>query len=54
MNSAVDFRQWIKWAIYSLLLVNFAFYIQDDWEIAAHTLRNGGSFLKWTGENEPW
>jgi len=44
-----DKRQIIKWVIYSLLLINFAFYIRDDWQIALHTMRNGGTFLEWTG-----
>jgi hypothetical protein len=48
-SAARDWRQWIKWVVYSLLLVNWAFYIGDDLEIAAHTMRNGGSFLDWTG-----
>ncbi len=48
-QALVDKRQIIKWIIYTLLLVNFAFYIRDDWQIAIHTMRNGGSFLKWTG-----
>lgn len=32
-----------------LLLVNFAFYFKDDWVNASHTMRNGGTFLDWTG-----
>ena len=43
-----DKRQLIKWSIYILLLINFALYIRDDWQIAAHTMREGGPFLKWT------
>jgi hypothetical protein len=57
MNSHVRFiktafvekQQIIKWAIYILLLINFALYIRNDWQIAVHTMRNGGSFLTWTG-----
>jgi hypothetical protein len=45
-----DKRQVIKWIVYTLLLVNFALYIRNDWQIAEHTMRNGGSFLKWTQE----
>jgi hypothetical protein len=41
--------QLVKVAVYALLLVNFAFYIADDWTIAAHTMRNGGTLLDWTG-----
>jgi len=38
----------IKLVVYSLLIINYIFYIRDDWVIAAHTMRNGGSFLDWT------
>ena len=48
-EAIADKRQIIKWIIYSLLLFNFALYIRDDWQIALHTMRNGGSFLDWTG-----
>lgn len=48
-NSALDLRQLIKLLVYSLLLINFALYIQDDWVIASFTMRNGGSLLDWTG-----
>ncbi len=44
----VDKRQFIKVAVYSLLLVNFALYCMDDFRIASYTMRNGGDFLKWT------
>ncbi len=44
----MDIRQLIKLVVYSLLLINFAFYIRDDWVIATHTMRNGGSILDWT------
>jgi hypothetical protein len=44
-----DKRQIIKWVIYSLLLINFVLYFRDDWQIALHTMRNGGTFLDWTG-----
>ncbi len=45
----LDLRQAIKLAVYTLLLVNFAFYIGDDLEAASFEMRNGGSFLDWTG-----
>ena len=38
-------RQWIKITVYSLLLVNWGFYIYDDWSIARHTLHEGSTFL---------
>lgn len=40
-------RQLIKWTVYTLLLVNWAYYIWDDWQMAQHTLRAGGSLLDW-------
>jgi hypothetical protein len=49
VTPAIDWRQWIKWVVYGLLLVNWALYIRDDWEIASHTMRNGGSLLDWSG-----
>jgi hypothetical protein len=36
-------RQTIKWSIYSLLIVNWGYYIYDDWRIAQHTLSAGDS-----------
>ncbi|WOH36756.1 hypothetical protein RI844_15465 [Thalassotalea fonticola] len=41
-------QQRVKWLVYSLLLINYALYFRDDLTIAAHTLRNGGSFFEWT------
>lgn len=46
--STVNVRQFIKLTVYTLLLINFALYIRDDWVIATHTMRNGGSLLDWT------
>ncbi|MFC1694546.1 hypothetical protein ACFL1C_00250 [Pseudomonadota bacterium] len=45
----INLQQLIKWTVYGLLLVNWGLYIQEDWQNAQHTLRNGGSFLDWTG-----
>ena len=47
-DSALDLRQLIKLIVYSLLLINFALYIRDDWVIASFTMRNGGTFIDWT------
>lgn len=44
----MDIRQLIKLVIYTLLIINFFLYVRDDWQIATHTMRNGGSFLDWT------
>jgi len=40
-------RQLIKFIVYCLLLVNWVYYIVDDWQIASHTMRQGGSLLDW-------
>ena len=48
MTIRLDSRQFIKLTIYSLLLVNFFFYIADDIRIASYTMKNGGSILTWT------
>ncbi len=44
----VDLRQWIKLAVYSLLVVNFFVYLSDDVRISAHTLPNNASVLDHT------
>ena len=41
-------QQGVKWAVYALLLVNFGFYIVDDWVRAGHTLHAESTFLDWT------
>lgn len=46
----LDKGQIIKWAVYSLLLVNFFYYFVEEMYIASHTLRQGGSLLEWTRE----
>ena len=44
----INYQQIIKWTVYSLLLLNWALYIREDWLNAQHTLRHGGSLLEWT------
>lgn len=44
----LDKGQLIKWTIYSLLLINWGFYATEEFTNAAHTLRQGGTFLEWT------
>lgn len=44
----INLQQLVKWTVYSLLLVNWGFYILEDWDKAQFTLANGGSFLDWT------
>jgi len=41
-------QQYVKWTVYTILVVNFFFYVLDDMEAAEHSLRGGGSFLDWT------
>ena len=41
--------QIIKFVVYTLLLINFAYYIADDLEVARHTLRSDASWLDWAG-----
>ena len=41
-------QQVVKWTVYTILIVNFVFYVIDDMEAAEHSLRAGGSFLAWT------
>jgi hypothetical protein len=44
----LDKSQIVKWTVYVLLLFNWAYYAVDEYEMAAHTLRQGGDFLQWT------
>jgi len=43
-------QQAVKWTVYTLLIINFVFYIFEDWNRAIHTLHAGSTFLDWTGE----
>ncbi len=43
-------QQGIKWTVYTLLLINFGYYIAEDWNRALHTLGPDASFLDWAGE----
>lgn len=43
----LDKGQALKWAVYALLTLNWAYYFFDDWRMAAYTLNEGGSFLDW-------
>ena len=40
-------RQTIKWVVYSLLLLNWSFYIFEDWQSAQHTMTADSSILDW-------
>jgi len=46
----LDKSQLVKWAVYSLLLLNWGYYTAEEFYIASHVLRNGGTFLQWTEE----
>jgi hypothetical protein len=43
-------QQAIKWTVYTLLIINFVYYIFEDWNRAMHTLHAGSTFLDWTSE----
>ena len=47
-NFDINLTQAVKLVVYVLLLINFAFYIVEDWQIAQFTRANGGTFLQWT------
>ncbi len=46
-DSAHVVKQRIKWIVYILLVINFFYYIYDDWTAASHTLREGGTLFEW-------
>jgi hypothetical protein len=43
-------QQAVKWAVYMLLIINWGFYIFEDWDRAVHTLNPGSTFFDWTRE----
>jgi len=43
-------QQAIKWTVYTLLIVNFGFYIAEDWNRALHSLDAGATLFEWTTE----
>jgi hypothetical protein len=42
-------QQNLKWIVYALLVLNFGYYVFDDWRAAQSTLLPGASFLEITG-----
>lgn len=42
-------QQTLKWIIYSLLIINWGFYIYEDWSRAIHTLHENSTILAWAG-----
>jgi len=45
LRRAFELRRWIKWVVYTLLLINFGYYAWEEWVIAAHTLRESSTLL---------
>lgn len=43
-------QQGVKWTVYTLLIINFVFYVVEDWDRAIHTLTPASTFLDWTSE----
>lgn len=43
-------QQTVKWVVYSLLIINWGFYIYEDWNRAVHTLNDGSSLFEWARE----
>lgn len=44
----IGYGQWLKLVVYSLLLVNFGYYILDDLEQLGHTYHEGWRWFDWT------
>jgi len=47
LHTLFKYRSWLKWSVYTLLLINFGYYFWEEWVIADHALRDGGTFLAW-------
>ncbi len=43
-------QQAAKWIVYSLLLINWGFYIYEDWDRAVHTLNSSSTVFEWGRE----
>lgn len=43
-------QQVIKWTVYTLLIINWIYYVFEDVNRAAHILDAGSTFLDWTSE----
>ncbi|MDJ0794239.1 MAG: hypothetical protein QNI98_08330 [Woeseiaceae bacterium] len=43
-------QQFVKWVVYTLLIINWLFYIAEDSNRAMHTLEPGDSIVKWLRE----
>ena len=47
LRKLFEYRSWVKWTVYTLLLINFGYYFREEWVIASHAMRGGGTFLAW-------
>ena len=47
-NSSINPLQLIKIVVYTLLLINFGFYLHLDWSMAQHTLGPNSTWFDWT------
>ena len=41
-------QQTVKWIVYTILIINFGYYIFEDWNRALYTLTPESTFLDWT------
>ena len=42
-------RELLKWTVYALLLLNWAWYAWEEWQFSQHTLRDGATLIEWAG-----
>jgi hypothetical protein len=47
-SRAHQLQQVFKWVVYALLIINWTYYIYEDWTRASHTLTAASSLLDWT------
>jgi len=45
-----NIQQIVKWIVYALLIVNWGFYIAEDWDRAVHTLNSNSTIFEWARE----
>jgi hypothetical protein len=43
-------QQIVKWVVYALLIVNWGFYIAEDWDRAVHTQDQSSTLFEWVRE----
>ena len=49
-SRAHKIQQAVKWIVYTLLFINFVYYVFEDSNRALHTLTAASTFLDWTSE----